>query len=155
VTADACVPLQAASDCGAGRVCAATDLYAGRCVAWAREGAADNGGEGRAEAPRALPFAVRGALLPQGDVDCYGAELAREGTLAFRVHDGTGRCLAGASPTVTVYGAHEIQPVVSAPGCGGLLGGAGYRLPAGRYAVCVQHGAGAPVLDYFLTASVR
>lgn len=143
-----CVPTLAGSDCGAGRTCAASGLLTGTCVAWARESEADNDDVAHAEAPRTLPLAIRGALLPAGDVDCFRVELGHDGPLAFRVHDGTGRCHGGPQPFVQVLDADELEGFASYPGCN-ATGTNGLRLRAGRYTVCVN--SGAPVLDYFLT----
>ncbi len=144
-----CTPTLAGSDCGAGRTCAASGLLAGSCVAWTRESEAGNDGVERAEAVRPMPLAIRGALLPAGDTDCFRVELGHDGPLVFRVHDGTGRCLTGAQPTVQVLDADEIEAFTNYAGCAATGGTSGLRLRAGRYTVCVAYPG--PVLDYFLT----
>jgi hypothetical protein len=144
------------SDCGEGRVCAITTISEGRCVSWTREGTAPNSTVAQAEAPRAPPFAVRGALLPAGDMDCFTIEQRAPGRLLYQVQDGTGACVQATALTVLTT---PDRPQVSAFVGGCLLSSAtnnALRRPAGRYVVCVTAPLNATgALDYFLTVTAE
>jgi hypothetical protein len=132
---DACNP-RLASDCGEGRVCARIGPITGRCVAWSLEGTADNDGVVTAEAPRRPPFAVRGALLPDGDRDCYGIELTETSRLVYQVQNGLGACVNDtALTTLTTPDRPRISVFVD--GCVTTDTQNALVRPPGRYVLCV------------------
>jgi hypothetical protein len=152
---DRCDP-RLASDCGDGRVCAITAPGEGRCVAWTRESSAFNDTVPAAEAARVPPFAVRGALLPSGDQDCYLIDQRAPGRLVYQVHDGTGACTAATA--LTAFTTPDRPRVSTFPdGClGSLSTNNALRRPAGRYVVCVltpSNFLGA--LDYVFTVTAE
>lgn len=132
---DACNP-RVASDCGEGRVCARSGPVTGRCVAWSLERSADNNGVVTAEAPRRPPFAVRGALLPDGDRDCYGIELTETSRLVYQVQNGLGACVSDtALTTLTTPDRPRISAFVD--GCNTTDTQNALVRPPGRYVLCV------------------
>lgn len=150
---DRCVPRVGAADCGAGRVCAVSGPTEGRCVAWSQEPEENNDFVALAATARQPPFAVRGALLPAPDIDCYAIELRETGRLVFGVQDGIGRCPLDASVLIALTTPDRPRTIARFSACTQLQTINAQRRPPGTYVLCVS--GPNPVVDYVLTVTAE
>ncbi|MDP3273981.1 MAG: hypothetical protein Q8Q09_02220 [Deltaproteobacteria bacterium] len=132
--------------CAGTEVCAALGNATGEgtCTAAVNEAAGMNDTPAMAEAARALPLVIRGAITPMTDRDCYSVTLPASSTLLMQVSDGAGGCPTGADSIVSVYDSMG-RFIAGNDDAFNLCSYLDMRenpftrmLPAGNYAVCVN-----------------
>jgi hypothetical protein len=145
--------------CAGMEACSADGNGNGTCRPVVAEGMGDNNSPMNAEAARALPLVVRGALA-SGDVDCFGVTLPANRAIVAQVSDGAGGCPASADSVMFLLnGAGRV--ISSNDDAFNLCSYLDTRdnaftrtLPAGNYTVCVRnYDAMGMIMNYHLSVN--
>ncbi len=152
-----CDPRFGTITCAGMEACSANGDGAGTCRASVAEGMADNNAPAMAEAARALPLVIRGAL-PMSDVDCFNVTVPANSGVVAQLSDGAGGCPASADSVLFLLDSMG-RVVGSNDDSNNLCSYLDTRdntftrmLPAGTYAVCVRnYGAMGTIPAYTLS----
>ncbi len=133
--------------CVSGNECASTSITAGVCVTASSEQEPNDTPAGANPITVTQPSAIHAAIMPAGDVDCFGFDAPGARDLYIEANDGAGSC--GADLRLDLYRMGEMDPFdgdddtgrasgVACPLVSGAENASVRALAAGHYMACIR-----------------